>query len=481
VPRSLLALLLLLSPAAWAQLSASGALASAAPPSGTTTVRWPDVAYDPADDVFLGISGAGAIFGQYFTGPGALSGSSFVVNSGTVFGQAPRTAYAPDIGAFLVAWHETIGNDTRIRGRLIRHGKTALTSDFDISPFGTNWEMGAAMAYSTVSKEFLVAWQDRGTSQIRVQRVSNAGAPLGTVTTVETAPYSRDPAVGYDSVTDRFLVAYGGCVGNDDCFIHAQRFQAGTGAPVGAIIVLESAIKAGYIPEVAFNASTGKSLVVWYRVGTATGLYGKLVDASGQAGAVLPIAPGAGSYDANSVAWNPISNTFAVVTHGSTAQDLMVEVSASGVSSHPTVLLYGSAASTGNFNPRVAASTATASWLGVTSNKFATLDAQLVVTATRDPIDAGVLDAGTSDAGIDAGPSADAGAADSGTVPLDAGSTDAGSPDAGARDAGTPRADAGTAMTAVSSCGCTAGFDGGPIFLGLLVLTWRKRRPTPFA
>ena len=48
------------------QLSASGSLASVTPPAGTAPVRWPDVAYGAADDVFLGVSGAGAIFGQYF-------------------------------------------------------------------------------------------------------------------------------------------------------------------------------------------------------------------------------------------------------------------------------------------------------------------------------------------------------------------------------------------------------------------------------
>lgn len=464
--RSICVTTFLLAVPAFAQLSASGGLASVAPPAGTAPIRWPDVAYDATDDVFLGVSGSGAVLGQYFTAAGAASGASFAVNSGTVFGQAPRTAWAPDVGAFLVGWHETIGNDTRIRGRLIRHGKTALTNDFDLSAFGTNWEMGAAMAYATVSKEFLVAWQDRATTQIHFQRVSNGGGLLGAVVTVEAAAYSRDPSVGYDPHTDRFLVAYGGCVGNDDCFIHAQRIQAGTGAKVGAPIVVDAPVKAGYVPEVAYNAVTRQFLVVWYRLtgGANSGLHGKLIDATGTAGTLLPILPGAGSYDANSVAWNPISNTFAVVSHGSTSQDVMIEVSATGQVGQPSGVMFGAAASSGNFNPRVAASMTTAGWLAVTSSAFTSFGAQRVNTATRDATgrgDAGVPDSGIADSGVP-----DSGVADAG-IP-DAGVPDSGTLDAGASDAGSAALDAGTAMVAVGSCGCSSA--SAPALLGLLLL-----------
>jgi hypothetical protein len=228
-----------------AQLTASGAPTGVAPPTGTAPVRWPDVAFSATDDVFLAVSGADDIQGHYFSATGAALGTAFKVSSGEIFGQAPRVAWSARHNAFLVTWHETIGNDTRIRGRIIRYDQPALTDDFDVSDFGTNWEMGATLAYSETSDEYLIAWQDRATTHIKVQRVSGTGSVIGTSLTVETVPYARDPSLAWDEHTNRFLVAYAGCVGNDDCFVHAQRLEAGTGTLVGTPIVLEPSVRAG--------------------------------------------------------------------------------------------------------------------------------------------------------------------------------------------------------------------------------------------
>ena len=447
---------LLVGTSAWADLVAAAGF-QVAPPAGTSPVRWPDVAFDPVDDVFLAVSGAGKTQGQYFTGAGAASGASFVVNSGAIYGQAPRVTFASDVGGFLVTWHETIGNDTRIRARILRYGKTALTDDFDLSPFGTNWEMGASAAYASTSKEFLVGWQDRATTQIHVQRVSSAGALLGPVITVEATGYARDPSIGYDPDTNRFLVAYGGCVGNNDCFIHAQRIQAGTGARVGAPIALDAPIKAGYVPEVAYNTTTHEFLVVWYRITAGvSGLHSKTINASAATGPLQPVGAN-GSYDANSVAYNPASNTFVVVSHSSGNQDIACELSASGQALSATGTLFGSTTAMGNFNPRVAASTLTKSWLGVTSSAFTALTAQRL-TIVAPPVDAGAADAGLPK--VDSGsPVVDSGIRDSGVAAPDAGLMDAGidrSPEiqtSAGTDAGAP-SDGGM-PDAFGSVGCS--------------------------
>ena len=467
---------------ALAQLT-SAAPVPVAPPAGTAPVRWPDVAFSSGDDVFLAVSGAGNVQGQYYSASGAALGASFVVNAGTVYGQAPRVAYSAGLNAFLVTWHESIGNDTRIRGRIIRHGQAALTGDLDLSAFGTMWEMGATVAWSSTSNEFLIGWQDRATTHIHVQRVSGTGGLLGGVITVEVAGYERDPSIAYDPNMDIFLVAYAGCVGNDDCFVHAQRVQAGTGALVGTPIVLEPSVRAGYIPELAYNAISQRFLAVWFRIDpSGTGLYSRTIDSSAT-GPSIPVSTVA-SYDANSVAWNPISNTFVVVTHSSNAQDLAVELSSSGQPVGASVL-FGNPAASGNFNPRVASSTLASNWLGVTSSAFNSLVGQRISSLTRDSGDAGVpeVDAGTPDSGAqerDAGtPEVDAGTeTDAGTPQMDSGVplSDAGSSDAGMRpgSSGGGAPDFGGNIGATGSCGCS----GSPGLFGLLacVLWFRWRR-----
>jgi hypothetical protein len=184
--------------------------------------------------------------------------------------------------------------------------------------------------------------------------------------------------------------------------------------------------------------------VVWFRLApSGNGLYAKTVDANGTDGPLLTISAVA-SYDANDVAWNPVSNTFVVVTHGSTAQDLALELSATGQVLGSGVG-FGVATSNGNFNPRIASSTSGADWLGVTSTEFGRLTAERLSTLTRaQPPDAGMTE---QDAGVDAGP----------IDPPDAGSQrDAGPTisDPPLPDAGMS-ADAGTNITGTGSCGCT--------------------------
>jgi len=438
-----------------AQLTAANLPMSPAPAAGTAPVRWPDVAF--GDGVWLAVSGAGNIQGQYFTAAGDPEGAAFTVDVDAFHAQCPRVGFVPQSGAFLVTWHASISmNATRVRGRLLRHGMPALTQDFDISPDGSNWEMGPSIA--TGANELLVAWQVFGTTKIQAQRISSAGAKVGGVIDVDpSAGYERDPAVGYDPVSDTYLVAYAGCVGNDDCFVRAQRVDAATGALIGTPLTLDASINAGYVPEIAYDANARRWLVVWYRAtGGARSLEGRTVAADGTLGPRRTVSSMYASYDANSLAWSPQSGTFVVVTHA-TEQDVAVELDGEGRPLNLPGLLWGPTGVTGNFNPRITARSGAPDFLAVTSSAFASLTAQRLTTATRTL----VVDAGT-DAGVDAG--VDAGAADAGTV------TDAGTADAGTMP---PASDAGTGPPVTGACGCHA---APGLALAVLALVLRRRR-----
>ncbi|MEO7095733.1 MAG: hypothetical protein ABI175_20915 [Polyangiales bacterium] len=421
-----------------AQVSTAGSASSVAPPTGTGPVRWPDVAHDAKTDVYLAVSGAGAIMGQYFSADGAPLETAFAVQAGASFAQAPRVA---SIGsAYLVTWHETVGTQTRVRARILKHGAPAVTGDFDVSPLGSNWEMGAATAYSKTSDVALVAWQAGG-GTLAAQRVSATGALLGGTIAIDPgARYHRDPSLAWNAATDEFVIAYGGCDGTDDCFGEARRISA-AGAFVGGAIGIDAHAKAVYTPELAHNAITHETLVVWHRRDAAAAFFSRRILRDGSLGgdSVLVTATYT-SYDANGLAWDPISNTFLFVTHSDAATDAAIELSAQGAPLDPKMgVRFGPSSAGGNFNPRVAAANGRAEWMAVTSTEFKTLTAQRFVTLTRDPagvaVDGGVIDAaGVDAAGVDAG-------ADASIAPP---------PDAGIDAASTPAAD-----FAGEGCACT--------------------------
>ncbi len=407
-----------------------------APAAGTAPLRWPAIAY--GDGRYLAISGAGKVTGQFLDDDAVPMGAPFAVNAGTNLAQAPRVTYAA--GKFFVTWHETVGSATQIRARYVT--TSPIGGDFDVSPLGTNWEMGAASAFN--GKELLVAWQNTATA-IVAQRVGDAaiGAPIPIDA---TGRYQRDPTVvaqGSD-----FLVVYAGCVADKNCFVEAQRVR--DGALVGERLVLDSAIDAGYVPEAAAT-ETGDVLVVWYRVAAgAKSFVSRVIHADGTLGSPVTVSSTFGSYDANGLAYDARSRSFLFVTHGDSSQDMAVELSLVGAPL--TTTPFGPMGS-GNFNPRVAASTARPEWIAVTSTEFETLTAQRFSTA-----EVSATDAGIADAAVDAEPIGDS------LPPRDS----------------SPRNDI-TSDPASGSCGCgvpRTRTPGAAIALLLLLVGRRWRRST---
>jgi hypothetical protein len=128
-----------------AQLALEGAPRPSSPPASVSPVRWPDVAFDPASDVFLAVSGAGHVGGLLVASSGEPLGAPFVIDEASMFAQAPRVTHVEGAG-FLVAWHETVGDATELRGRLVRADGSFATGDLVLLAVGTNWEMASPSA-----------------------------------------------------------------------------------------------------------------------------------------------------------------------------------------------------------------------------------------------------------------------------------------------------------------------------------------------
>ncbi|MEO7272334.1 MAG: hypothetical protein ABIX28_05605 [Vicinamibacterales bacterium] len=381
---------------------------------GTTSpVDAPDVAHDPVHNQYLQVAGKVFIEAHLVNSSGALV-TGFRVNTTGEYAQTPRVAFSPDIaggGGYLVTWHSTLGPFTRVRGRIFRYDGLALTGDFDIATSAvsggssSNWTMGAALAYATGSREFLVAWMGNytTTNDVFYQRVSPAGALIGGNTLVSpgTPDWDRDPSVAYNPNTDEFLVAFASYTeAGRYGYIGTRRVKAGNGG-MAAQINYGAAVST-YVPSVSFNNGTGQFLLAWYnRSAGGAAVYGANLDAAGNlVGGIRVLSPFYAAYDALDVDYNPASGQSLLVTHGggsATWEDAAVTILANGTPYDNGFILTNTtdvrplrgnpANSDGNFNPRVAASTNEKKWLMVTSSVFAATHAQFAGSgATGGPV-----------------------------------------------------------------------------------------------
>lgn len=266
-------LVALLTPAA--AVAQAGRLGPTFSLGGTNSpVDAPDVAHDPVHNQYLQVAGKVFIEAHLVNSAGALL-NGFRVNSTGEYAQTPRVAFSPDIpggGGYLVTWHATLGAFTRVRARIFRFDGLALTPDFDIStsavsgPSSTNWTMGTGIAYSTGSREFLVAWMGNytTTNDVFVQRVAASGALLGGNFPVSpgTPDWDRDPSVAYNPNTNQFFVAFASYTDAGRYgYIGGRRVQAGTGA-VGPQMNYGAAVST-YVPSITYNNATQQYLLAW--------------------------------------------------------------------------------------------------------------------------------------------------------------------------------------------------------------------------
>jgi hypothetical protein len=374
---------------------------------GTTNpVILPDVAYDPIHDRYLVVSGNGFIEGQLLDGAGNKL-TSFPVALGSLIGgytQTPRVAFSPDLnggaGGYLVTWHESVGPIAQVRGKMVSTDGNALTGDIVLAPeagapgTGSYWVMGAAVAYSTTSKEFLVTWMGgyQTTQDIRYMRVNLAGQLLqATVAITGGVDWERDPCVTYNPVLDEFYIVYAGYLDAGHFgYVNGQRIKAGTGALVGGPATFIQAA-ATLIPAVEWNSTTSQYVVAWYnRTSSAAAFYGLTLNSDGTAASsVRVVSSRYVAYDALDVAYNRSSNDFLLVTHGAGLQDYedaAVSLNGDGSPYDNGFILTNTpdvrpvVAGDGNFNPRVIG-TGDRKYLAVTSSKFAAIHGQFATSS----------------------------------------------------------------------------------------------------
>jgi hypothetical protein len=355
------------------------------------------VAYDSTNKVYLVVGSHGVLWGRFVRADGAPMGAPFAIQGNPAnFAHFPRAAFSPDAdngtGGFLVTWHEVGPN---AHGRMVSVAKNgAYGPDTQLTTDVTWWEAGAPVAYSTASHEFLVAWRALAGNDIHAVRVDNAATPKGPVFGVTNdVQYQDNPSIAYNPVTDEFMIVFAGF--NDPgnfAFVDSQRVKAGGNTVLGGPVRL---MQTGgtYITDVTYNSASNTFLAAWFAL-PGGAAFGRVIDANGTAtSGIITLSTRWKAYDALSVGYNRRSDTFFMVSHGSTAEDGGVEIASGGTPVDNGFLVTG-AGGNGNFYPRLAASTDDPNWLVSTAHDFGSTVVQLV--------------AGTASSGAPTGPTAPA-------------------------------------------------------------------------
>ena len=350
----------------------------------SAATRGTAVAYDSINKVYLVVGSNGVLRGRFVGADGAPVGAPFTIQGNTAnFAHFPRVAFSPDAdggaGGFLVTWHEGGPN---VHGRMVSYRQGgAFGPDNLLSGDVSWWEAGAAVAYATGSKEFVVVYRRLAGNEISGVRVNNAATPLAVFNLTSTAAqYEDNPSIAYNPARDEFLVVYAGFndAGNY-AFVDAQRVAAGVTPPSATGVRL---VQTGgtYITDVTYNSSTGQYLAAWYSLPSGAAL-GRVVNPDGSlASDVITLSTRWKAYDALSVAYNAASNTSFMVSHSSGPEDGGVELALSGAPMDNGFVVTDTAAlgGKGNYYPRLAASTDTGAWLISTATNFAMTSVQLV-------------------------------------------------------------------------------------------------------
>jgi len=269
------------------RVSAAGALVGSnfAISTASGNKGGPDVVYNSGSQTYLVAwadyrnGGDGDIYGQRISRTGGLTGSAIQIHT---FGSSPAIAYSVTDNRNLIMWEQS-GN---VYGKLVTAAGSVGSLLTISNASGT--QNGGDIAWNSVANEFLAVWDDErnggsGTTDIYAQRLSNAGAALGTATSANLAISTGSdvqwwPRVAYDSAADKYLVVWndyrnGATTTND---IYAQ-VVSGSGTLVGSNYVITNQSNGEVTANVA--AGNGQYLVSWERESTSgSDIIGRRVD-----------------------------------------------------------------------------------------------------------------------------------------------------------------------------------------------------------
>ncbi len=180
-----------------------------------------------------------------------------------------------------------------------------------------------ASSYGSKNNQYMTAYNllDPSETQytgIECRLVDASSTPVGSAVKVTTSTSASNPAVAYDTVLDRFLVAwteYNAGVGD---FVVRGRILSSDGSLAGDEIAITDSTDNQTTVKIAYSPSSGRYLVVFGQ-GSPINVMGRFVDGDGALyGESFTAIPGASYAETPGIAYDSVNHRFliAALTHG---------------------------------------------------------------------------------------------------------------------------------------------------------------------
>ncbi len=276
-----------------------------------TSVRGIDSAYDPVNDVFLGVGAFGFVTGVFANSVGEPIGGEITISSGAGHSNYTRVHYSRDLnggsGGFLVAWSSEDGS---IRARVVAYPGVLVGAEQVVAAEPVWIESAPAIAYSSTSQRFLIVWASI-TLNIKARLVGLDAAPIGGIAQISSG-IGKTPGVAWNPHRNEFGVSYSGESGSSAFSAFAIVPAANIDAP-GAILKDSFNFLPGgltYITDLAFSPASRQYVMTWYE--WPTSMAAVFSDTGGLPLFFGPVSSRIGVYDSLSISYNPVSQTFLV-------------------------------------------------------------------------------------------------------------------------------------------------------------------------
>jgi hypothetical protein len=278
----------------------------------STFVRGVDTAADPNGN-YLVLGGQGSLVGVCLNAQGTPVTGQIGISATGGYAAFPRATYSQHVnggaGGFMVVWAEAVGSPDAMRQLFARvvSCSAGLVGPAQLVSSATWWEPGnMAIAYSPASQVFLVAWQTPEHT-VKATLLTLSGAPTGPVVSLSSG-LGRDPSVTWNSSTNEFGVAFSGETYSAFAVVppwNPAGFNRNTFNMSSGILTT--------MTDVAYNPNTGRYIMAWFEL--SSGALAKVAELDTAANVVTSgvASTRLGSYDALSMAFNPVSGTFLLV------------------------------------------------------------------------------------------------------------------------------------------------------------------------
>jgi hypothetical protein len=355
IRRALVAFAVLsLSPFPALALSPSGPTTSVIESNGAT-VRFPDLAHDPAHDVWLVVTGQDGVRGRFLDSAGTPLSAEVPLAGAETF--SPRVAYAPMLEGFVVCWFDELNHVVDCR----QAHPESLGAPVTIDDPNTVEHLESAPDIACTADACLVTWAEAVTGgEIRARRLGPDLSPLGPVFTLSNAPgFDGFPSVDFVPTRDEWLVVWTTEPLDNQQTVAFARIPTNADAalaPPSAFWVHDSL---NNYPEVACDPGSGECLAITYFNQGNPDVRGCKLGADGTPSVPFAIAatPGFEGGDGIGLAFNTSTQSWLAVFQGPEAPGETQEVFGTEVTSSPAAEFQVSTAAgdKGIYQPRVAA------------------------------------------------------------------------------------------------------------------------------